>query len=175
MMDIPELYKSGLSIPEISEKTGIPRSTVRLLIVRSNVPMRTRVEGVIAASKKGKLGSGFRGKKREFSENHKSEIAKARRRWADANAKGVSLKPNGYLEYTTGPHKGRMVHVVEMEKHIGRRIKIGECVHHIDECKTNNEISNLALMTISAHARLHRHLDALRGQSREREENGRFS
>jgi len=175
MENIPALYITGMSIPEISAKTGVPKSTVRLEIIRSGLKLRTRIEGIILASKNGRLGSGLRGKTREFSESHRAAISAARKKWAEDNAKGVSLKPNGYLEYTSGPHKGRLVHVVEMESVIGRRITKGECVHHIDECKTNNHISNLALMTVSAHARLHRHLDAIRGETRERDENGRFS
>jgi len=31
----------------------------------------------------------------------------------------------------------------------------GYVVHHVDEDKTNNELSNLAMMTMAAHARLH--------------------
>jgi len=65
--------------------------------------------------------------------------------------------------------------VVKMEEQIGRRLKRGECVHHIDENKLNNDLSNLALMTVSAHAKLHRIMDAQRGKVRERDKNGRFS
>jgi hypothetical protein len=175
MENIPNLYMAGMSIPEISAETGVPKSTVRLEIIRSGAKLRTRLEGIILASKNGRLGSGHRGKTRKFSESHKTGISTARKKWANDNAKGVSLKPDGYLEYTRGPHKGRLVHVVEMENVIGRRIKKGECVHHIDECKTNNHISNLALMTVAAHSRLHRHLDAMRKEARERDKNGRLS
>ena len=37
----------------------------------------------------------------------------------------------------------------------------GYVVHHIDLDKTNNDINNLALMTNSAHSKLHRRLDKL--------------
>ena len=175
MEDASKLYKSGLSIPEISSLIGVPRSTVRSWVIRSGVSLRTRTEGVLLASENGRLGSGLRGKQRKFTESHCLNISKARRKWSEDAAKGVSMKPSGYFEYTTGPHKGRLVHVVEMENLIGRRLNKGECVHHIDECKTNNHISNLALMTLAAHSQLHRHLDALRGVSRERKKDGRFS
>jgi hypothetical protein len=175
MEKIPEMYASGMSIPEISDLTGVPRSTVRSRIISSGAPIRSRSEAVKDAGRKGKLGSGFRGKKRQFSPDHCESISKARKSWSSEFAAGVSLKPNGYLEYTKGEHKGRLVHVVAIEALIGRRIKRGECVHHIDEDKTNNSISNLALMTISAHTRLHRHLDKLRGKTRERRKNGQFS
>lgn len=48
-----------------------------------------------------------------------------------------------------------MEHVYVMYSHIERPLEKDECVHHIDRDKTNNEISNLMLLTISDHARLH--------------------
>jgi hypothetical protein len=42
-----------------------------------------------------------------------------------------------------------------MEEHIGRYLKPGEVVHHIDGDKTNNDISNLMLLTNSDHMKLH--------------------
>ena len=52
-------------------------------------------------------------------------------------------------------NKYRSVHVVAMEKNIGRKLNSNEVVHHIDGNKSNNDLSNLALMTRSEHARLH--------------------
>jgi len=175
MESISEMYVSGMSIPQISDATGICRSTVRHRLLASGVTLRSRAEGVRDAAKNGRLGSGLRGKSRQFSDAHRQAISDARSKWGDKNAKGTSLKQNGYLEYTTGPHKGRLLHVVKMEEQIGRRLKRGECVHHIDENKLNNDLSNLALMTVSAHAKLHRIMDAQRGKVRERDKNGRFS
>lgn len=168
------MYESGMSIPEIAADLSLPRSTVRNKLIKSGVKLRSRTDAVRLAASDGKLGSAFRGKNRVFSKEHCKNISASRLRWATENARGVSIKPNGYVEYTSGPNKGRLVHVVEMEKLIGRRIKASECVHHIDECKTNNDISNLALMTKSAHIKLHRMLDAERGIKRERCKNGRF-
>lgn len=42
-----------------------------------------------------------------------------------------------------------------MCNHIGRRLNSDECVHHIDRDKTNNDLSNLQLMTYAEHAKLH--------------------
>ena len=175
-MDIlSEMYEIGMSIPEIADELELPRSSVRNKLLKRGVKLRSRADAVRAAARDGKLGSAFRGKKRSFSKEHCENISKGRVLWGKANARGTSVKPSGYVEYTTGVHKGRLVHVVAMEEMIGRKLKPNECVHHIDECKTNNEISNLALMTRSAHAKLHRMLDAERGIIRERNENGRFS
>lgn len=99
MDKVIELYASGMSIPQVSRETGVPVSTARYHLKKAGV-LRSRADGVRAAAKEGRLGSGFRGKKRVFSEGHKDRISKGRLEWADKCAKGVSLKPSGYLEYT---------------------------------------------------------------------------
>lgn len=168
-----DLYASGLSIPDIADVVGWPRSRVRTHLIREGVALRTRTEGVRRASYK--IGRALKGRKRPpMSAAQRKRMSDARLAWASANAKGVSLKPSGYLEYTRGPHKGRPVHVVAMEERLGRRIKPDECVHHIDGNKVNNDMNNLALVTTSGHTRLHRFEEKLAGKKRERKSNGRF-
>lgn len=61
----------------------------------------------------------------------------------------------GYVQsYKDG--KSRREHQIIMEKHIGRKLKKDEVVHHIDGNKRNNEISNLLLTTRSEHAKIHK-------------------
>ena len=68
---------------------------------------------------------------------------------------------DGYIVVNGSSHryagKRNMVpeHVAIMEDLIGRRLHAGECVHHIDGNKSNNDISNLMLMTLYEHAKLH--------------------
>lgn len=161
-----DLYNSGMSIPEVSNHTGIPRSTLRFRFNKVGV-LRGRAEGVKIAAKNGKLGSGNRGKKREFTEEWKLNISKGKK----GKGVGFSLKPSGYIEITMGEHKGRLEHVVLMESKIGRRLYSNECVHHIDHDKTNNDIENLLLMTKSEHAKLHASENL---KNRERDKLGRF-
>lgn len=42
-----------------------------------------------------------------------------------------------------------------MEQHLGRILRLGEDVHHIDGNKTNNDISNLRLMSHGEHSKHH--------------------
>ena len=42
-----------------------------------------------------------------------------------------------------------------MEDYLGRYLEKGEVVHHKDLCKTNNNIENLQLLTMSEHSKLH--------------------
>lgn len=151
-----DMYLSGMSIPEISNKTGVAKSTLRFRLKKVGI-LRSRKEGILNAANKGRLSSG-KGKNRVFSDEWKRNISLAKL----GKGVGFSLKPNGYIEHTAGEHKGRSVHVVAMEKKIGRRLFANEVVHHIDENRANNNIENLQLMTRADHARLHRNIEALR-------------
>jgi len=46
-------------------------------------------------------------------------------------------------------------HRLVMEKHLGRKLLRIEVVHHIDGNKSNNDISNLELMTRQKHSNFH--------------------
>ena len=48
------------------------------------------------------------------------------------------------------------IHQLEAEKKLGRRLKDGECVHHIDENKFNNDLDNLMVFrTVADHTAFH--------------------
>lgn len=52
-------------------------------------------------------------------------------------------------------HKGwTQKHRLIVERSIGRKLETGECVHHIDGNKTNNDLSNLLLMSNKNHNRM---------------------
>ena len=69
-------------------------------------------------------------------------------------------KPSKYgnylFEYCPLRDKFMRVHRLVMERHLGRLLNKNEIVHHIDGNKTNNNISNLELMTNADHSRHHR-------------------
>lgn len=141
------------SLIQIAKQLNMPYSAVRKLMINYGIPMRTRVEGIRLAGDR--LGSGMRGKKRVFSNKHIRNIKiSAEKRWK-TEAKGISLKPNGYYEITRGSDKGKHLHVVIMELLIGRKLNKDEVVHHKNGCKTDNSISNLELMTRSKHSSIH--------------------
>lgn len=148
-----DLYRQGKSIPDVASTVGAALSTVRYHLKAAGV-LRSRADGVRTA--RHKLGCAWRGKTRDFSDEHRANISAARVAWAEKNARGTSAKQSGYVEFTRGENKGRSEHVVAMEARIGRRLRADEVVHHIDGDRSNNNIDNLALMTRAAHTRLHR-------------------
>lgn len=168
--DIVRLYESGKSIPQVSEATGKSRSTVRYHLLKRGI-IRTRAEGVRRAAKEGRVGSGTCGIKRVFSAQWKKNLSESLRKRADETAVGLSLKPSGYIEVTRGKHKGRGQHRVVAEESIGRRLRSGEIVHHIDGNRSNNDPSNLEVMTHAEHCRLHAVENCV---NRERDKRGRF-
>jgi len=171
-LDPVQMYIDGDSLVDVSKKTGIAVSTLRFRMHKLGV-LRSPAEGIRLAGKRGKMDRSNI-KREPVDENGRANMRAARKRWADQHATGFSVKPNGYIEHTMGPHKERCVHVTLMEERLGRALLPDECVHHIDGDRRNNNINNLALVTRSGHSRLHRYEEALSGQQRERDENGRF-
>lgn len=67
---------------------------------------------------------------------------------------GRRQRRDGYIEVWTLAG-ARLEHQVVMERKLGRPLKSGEVVHHLDENKSNNDPSNLKLTTQSDHIRHH--------------------
>jgi hypothetical protein len=163
------LYSSGLSLRDVSKITNIPVSSLRTKLKEKGL-LRKRLDALKMVGSKAKMGRPGE-KRKPLSESARKKISDARLIYGEKHAKGVSLKPNGYLEYTRGEHKGRLVHVVLMESFIGRRILPNECVHHKNEKKDDNRLCNLQLMTREEHSR-HHALEKL--ETRERDSKGKF-
>ncbi|HGJ9204474.1 TPA: HNH endonuclease [Pseudomonas aeruginosa] len=168
---IVDLYLFGFSIPEIEGMIGLHRSTVRYHVMRAG-KLRSRTDGIRAAAAEGRIGSGMRGKRRIFTDQHKERISIAKLSYGEKNATGLSLKPNGYIEITRGPNKGRSQHRVIAEQMLGRPLEPDEHVHHIDGNRSNNDPSNLQVMTAAEHTSLHA---KARATEKRRNQNGTWS
>lgn len=97
--------------------------------------------------------------------------AEHRKKVGDAHRKksGIKISSDGYrwiYQPNGHPRASRGGYVVEhqlvMEKYLGRILdtKSGECIHHLDGDKLNNNINNLVLCkSISEHTLLHRNME----------------
>ena len=57
-----------------------------------------------------------------------------------------------YIEGSNGkPGKYQYEHIIKMEKKLGRKLRPNEIVHHIDGNASNNDVSNLKVMTRAEH------------------------
>jgi hypothetical protein len=146
-----EDYQMGKSIREAAERAGFSYGRVRAQFIKRGAPIRSHKE--ISPLSAEKIGRAHRGRKRPpRSEEHCRKISLSKR----GKGTGWSLKPIGYIAGTMGENKHRSQHVIIMEGIIQRRLLPGEVVHHKDGNRSNNDPSNLQLMTRAEHASYHR-------------------
>ena len=67
---------------------------------------------------------------------------------------GGWITNSGYKEFNTNSKRFRY-HRYIMEKHIGRKLKSFEVVHHMNHDRLDNRIENLEIMSKSDHSRYH--------------------
>ena len=67
----------------------------------------------------------------------------------------IKEKGSGYLRIKVGCMKWIRHHRYVMEKHLGRKLKKDEHIHHINGIKNDNLITNLTIMTNREHRLLH--------------------
>ena len=77
-------------------------------------------------------------------------------------------RTDGYIQITSGPNKGKLLHRLIYEECFGS-IPKGFCIHHKDGDKTNNNPDNLMLLSKSNHHSLH-----MKGINHPRWDNGKI-
>lgn len=124
--EIAARYRSGETIAELATAYGVSRPTLAKALDRQGVARRPAKQRPGILS--GSANPSWKGGRRQ--------------------------RRDGYLLVCT-PEGDRLEHRVVMEAHLGRRLRDDEVVHHRDGDKSNNNPSNLDVMSQSDHARHH--------------------
>ena len=122
-------YKDN-SIRQIAHKLNVTQVAIRKYFKKYNIPFKEKKDTYLRGAKA-------------------------------PNWNGGRHMHNGYIEIYAPkhPHKNKRNCIYEhqkvMEDYLGRYLEKGEVAHHKDLCKTNNNIENLQLLTMSEHSKLH--------------------
>ena len=158
--DLYRLYVTEhLTMHQVAKELGIAVGTVYNYLHKWDIPISPKAS--YPPSKKviewitflGKSGKG-----KTMSKEARAKISEARKMHTPGH---IKTRCDGYraLYYPDYPSSNLdgyvMEHVYIMEQHIGRQLKDDECVHHINEDKSDNRIENLKLMTKSEHMSYH--------------------
>lgn len=127
---IKEYSEKMRSMTSIAKELGISWVIVSRYLDKYEIPKRTKSE-----QQSGERSVGWKG--------------------------GIHKKSNGYIEIYCPSHpnankrKSVYEHQLVAEKKLGRYLKNGEVVHHIDMNKSNNAVDNLIVLTNQNHMKLH--------------------
>ncbi len=95
--------------------------------------------------------------KKRWPDNKKRD-GKSRSGTNNPNWKGGKFMNNGYVYIHVAGQRYRGEHTLKAEKALGRKLKKGELVHHIDGDKSNNKNSNLLICDRSYHTWLEKRM-----------------
>jgi hypothetical protein len=168
--DLERLYlDSELTLNEIGDVYSCSAGTIRKFMVRYNIPMRkaAHLEQTERAKKKISEKSKNRKASPETREKHRQALL-GKTREKSRNWKGGIVYIDGYRYIRKPEHpNARNSYINEsalvMEKHIGRFLKKGEVVHHMNRIRDDNRIENLKLFSSQGeHLRYHNLYDKLK-------------
>jgi len=149
MDKIKDLYENTeYTIQEIADMLGVAFWKVGGYL-HKNYPIEHRLARKSICYRNSKLGNKnpSHGKNGKDSKKFIGDIS-------DGKGYILNLKPDWYTGRKGCKHVFKHS-IVMCESMFMSEIPQGFCIHHIDGNKTNNNINNLALMTLGAHSRLH--------------------
>lgn len=130
--EVKRMYEEGMTQEEIGKVFGVTQKKIYKVMKQNNITTRIPFN------------------RNQLRENNTSWVG------------GVVKSERGYLLEKTPGHKrakkrGDYVyqHILVAERYLEREIGMDEVVHHIDGCKTNNEPSNLSILSKSDHTKYH--------------------
>ena len=134
---IKEYTKNNQSTFKVADKYGCSRSTVYRLLLKYNIPIKSKKE-----LRKGSKSANNKGGKTIYHGY-------------------IMIWNPDYFKNPTVNYVRE--HRLKIEKKLGRRLNSKELVHHIDLDKSNNKLSNLYVSLKQKHHEMHRQLERVAG------------
>lgn len=176
---VVSLYESGMTLREIGKNIGFGPSVVTRVLEENGVTKRapgawkkgtSRIDhsAIVRSYENGvtvleickQFKCGGTQVRRILSANNVQPKGTRFYRERDGN---TSVEAGGYRWIRLSVGTWRREHVVIAEGVLGRRLRKGEVVHHIDQNGLNNEPSNLLICTAGYHTQLHNKIRKLKG------------
>jgi hypothetical protein len=162
--DALKMYYDGMTVAQVGKAMGVSTGKAYYILRDSGCIFRKNGfrEGFKmpreAVEKSAKARTGIKRKaetRAKLSESRKCHFN-------GLNGYGhTKLHPKGYVLAYAPEHPNAhkdgyiMMHTVVVEQNIGRYLKDGEVVHHINHIRSDNDINNLLLMDKREHAKMH--------------------
>lgn len=143
-------YERLKSVAKVATETGIPVASVHRLLKRSGVAIQS-----LGEAHKGRPWTAAR---RAHHPEKQKRPADAPRGYEIATARSLGNKSrseHGYVTVHIGRKRKQYEHILVAEGALGRPLKKGEVVHHINCDRTDNRPANLLICRIGYHLQLH--------------------
>ena len=138
--EIARMYSAGKPACEIAEEVGVSTQTVLRRLKAAGIHVKPQGERMRGTTSKPEFVG--------------PPLPRGARN--SINKLGSSgLSSQGYIRINTGSRKRQYEHVLKAEKALGRRLKPGEVVHHINCDRTDNRSENLLVCSHKYHLQLH--------------------
>lgn len=163
--ELQSMYDRGLTMLEISKLVDVSKKTIMNWMNKFEISRRQRDTQELTKEIKFLASENMTSKEIAYITEKSLTVVNRHIRKHNIDIvryhKGFTKSKSGYVFVYVPTHANAnkrgyvREHIFIMTEHIGRPLEKGEVVHHIDEVKDNNNLSNLKLMSAHEHKQYH--------------------